>query len=409
MNSGPLNRRMQRVMDSMAVFDHFHTDSAWARRPRDRLISDFTFGNPHDLPPAAYGAALSRAAIPQDPDWFAYAFSEPAARASVAAGLQASHGLPFAPEDICMTNGAFAGLAVGFNALTDPGDEVIYISPAWFFYEPMLLACGATPVRVPCDPSHFDLDLEAIGAAIGPRTRAIIVNSPHNPTGAIYPAATLAALAHLLTVASERYQRPIYLIADEAYRRVVFDDHRFSSPSAYYRDTLIIYTYGKTLLTPGQRIGYIAIHPHSPEREALRSSLFAAQIVTGFAFPNALLQHALPELEPLSIDIARLQQRRNRLIAALRAIGYTTNRPAGTFYLLVRAPWEDDQAFAELLATYGVYCLPGSVCGLPGYLRISLTANEAMIERALPGFAAAFAHALAPRLARLQRMMTPEG
>jgi aspartate aminotransferase len=162
---------------------------------------------------------------------------------------------------------------------------------------------------------------------------------------------------------------------------------------AFYPHSFLLYTYAKTLLTPGQRIGYIALPPTMPDREVLRPAIFGAQIVTGFAFPNALLQHALPDLEGLSIDIAHLQRKRDRLVGALREIGYSVHLPEGTFYLMVKAPWQDDPAFVELLASHDILCLPGTVVEVPGYFRISLTANDTMIERALPGFAAALREA----------------
>lgn len=375
----------------MASFSRFFSDSAWARRdPSDPAICDFVFGNPHEMPLQGFSQALQHWSAPQNKDWYAYKMSEPAAREIVAGSLRQRLAIPFEAEDIFMTNGAFAALAVALATLVDPRDEVIYISPPWFFYESLIIAQGAQPVRVGVDQASFDLDIEAIAAALSPRTRAIIINSPHNPTGKIYSPATLERLALVLSKASARYGRPIFLLSDEAYSRIVFDGSTFYSPTAFYQYSLLLYTYGKTLLTPGQRLGYIALSPALPEREPLRQAIFAAQLVTGYAFPNALLQHAIEDLERLSIDIDHLQRKRDRLVGELRAIGYEVSMPEGTFYLLARTPWEDDVAFSELLAEHNVYCLPGSVAELPGYIRISLTANDDMIERALPGFAAAW-------------------
>jgi aspartate aminotransferase len=347
------------------------------------------------MPLPAFVEALQRAAVPQHEGWFAYPESLPAAQAAVAESLRAWRGLPFAADDILLTNGGFAAIAVALRAVVDPGDEVIFCSPPWFFYETLIRATGAEPVRVRVRPADFDLDLAAIAAAITPRTRAIIVNSPNNPTGVIYPPATLAALAEVLTAAAERHGRPIYLLSDEAYSRIVFDGRPYHSPTAFYPNTLLLYTYGKTLLTPGQRLGYIALPPAMPDREALRMAIVLAQLVTGYAWPNALLQHALPELEGLSVDIAHLQRKRDRLVAALREIGYAVHVPAGTFYLLPRSPWADDLAFADLLVKHDVLVLPGTLVELPGYFRLSLTANDDMIAASLPGFAAALREATA--------------
>jgi aspartate aminotransferase len=388
-----VSQRITQVMDRLAPVAQFFTASAYARRAGEPGICDFAVGNPHELALPGFVAALGRATVPQDNAWFAYKNNEPAACAVVAAALRERRGLPFAADDILLTNGAFAALAVVLGAIVDPGDEVIFLSPPWFFYEALIAAAGAQPVRVKIDPTTFDLDLDAIEAAIGPRTRAIIVNSPHNPTGRIYSVATLERLASLLTAASAQIGHPIYMLSDEAYSRIVFDGRAYHSPTAFYPHTFLIYTYGKTLLTPGQRLGYIALPPTMPERAQLRTALFVSQLLTGFAFPNALLQHALGDLEQLSIDVGHLQHKRDRMVAALREIGYEVHVPEGTFYLLPRSPLPDDGAFIELLAEQNIFCLPGTVVELPGYFRISLTANDGMIEQALPGFAAALQQA----------------
>ena len=212
-------------------------------------------------------------------------------------------------------------------------------------------------------------------------------------------------MAGLLTHASARIGHPIYLISDEAYSRIVFDGRAYHSPTAFYPHTFLIYTYGKTLLTPGQRLGYIALPPTMPGREQLRTALFVSQLLTGYAFPNALLQHALSDLEQLSIDVEHLQRKRDRMVAALRDIGYELHVPEGTFYLLPRSPLADDLAFIELLAEQNIFCLPGTVVELPGYFRISLTANDAMIEQALPGFATALQKATLRQIRSLPRSM----
>jgi aspartate aminotransferase len=384
-----ISQRIAQMMDRLGPVAHFFTASTYARRVGQPGICDFAVGNPHELALPGFVQALGQYVAPQNNAWFGYKGNEPAARAIVAAGLRERRGLPFEIDDIFLTNGAFAALAVVLGAIVDPGDEVIFLSPPWFFYEALIAAAGAQPVRVKIDAMTFDLDVAAIEAAIGPRTRAIIINSPHNPTGKIYSDATLGGLAGLLTHASARIGHPIYLLSDEAYSRIIFDGRAYHSPTVFYPHTFLIYTYGKTLLTPGQRLGYIALPPTMPGREQLRTALFVSQLLTGYAFPNALLQHALSDLEQLSIDVAHLQRKRDLMVAALRDIGYDLHIPEGTFYLLPRSPLADDLAFIELLAEQNIFCLPGTVVELPGYFRISLTANDAMIEQALPGFATA--------------------
>jgi aspartate aminotransferase len=380
--------RMDRMIESVAhVFDWFG-DGAYQRHHLDPGIADFTFGNPQELPLPGLVDTLQRHAVPQDKDWFAYKFSEPAPRAVVAASLQARTGIPFRDEDIALTAGAFGGLGVTIRALCDVGDEVIFLSPPWFFYELMIASSGATPVRVRLTGPAFDLDPEAIAAAITPRTRAIIVNSPNNPTGRIYRAPELAALGRVLEDASARHGRPITLLSDEAYNRIVFDGIEFESAARHYGPTITIYTYGKTLLAPGQRIGYAALNPDFPDREAVNYRIFVQQLAAGWGFPNALLQHAMSDLESLSVDIGALQGRRDRMVPALRAMDYEVTNPEGTFYLMVRSPDPDDMAFTERLASHGALVLPGAIVESPGWFRISLTASDEMVERGLEAFQA---------------------
>ncbi|MDP8930320.1 MAG: aminotransferase class I/II-fold pyridoxal phosphate-dependent enzyme [Actinomycetota bacterium] len=269
----------------------------------------------------------------------------------------------------------------------------MFLSPPWFFYESMISFARGVPVRVKVDLSSFDLDIAPISAAISPRTRAVIVNSPNNPTGRIYPPETLERLAEVLRAASEEHGKAIYLLSDEAYNRILFDGRRFPSPTAHYPNSFLLYSYGKTLLTPGQRLGYLALPPSMAGRERMRSAVLLTQF-SGYGVPDAVLQHAMPDLEPLCIDVAQLQRRRDLLVSSLRQHGYEVHVPEGAFYLLPRSPLADDASFAELLAADDVFVLPGRIVELPGYFRISLTASDEMVERAVPRFGAAIRTAL---------------
>lgn len=390
----PVSKRSLAVMGTIAPLYRFISGPLWDKiSGSDAERCDFVFGNPHEMPLAGFTAALQRWIVPQNQEWHAYKNNERAAQEVVAATLRSARGLPFEEDDIFLTNGAFAAIAVTLSAIVDPGDEVIFISPPWFFYEAMIVSSGGKAVRVKINPSNLDLDLDAIKAAITPRTRAIIVNSPHNPTGKIYPGETLTALARILSEASQANGQTIYLLSDEAYSRILFDGTPYPSPVAFYPNSFLIYTYGKTLLTPGERLGYIALSPQMAEREAVRTAILTAQFATGYAFPNALLQHSIGDLEKLSIDVAHLQFKRDWMVGALREMGYSVHTPEGTFYLLVKSPLPDDDAFVELLADYNILVLPGNIAEMPGYFRISLTANDEMIRRALPGFAAAIERA----------------
>jgi len=356
-------------------------------------VANFAVGNPQEMPLPEYVAALRDATEPRDKDRFAYKLSEAASQRTVAATLRKRTGMEWDPADVAMTNGGFAAIAVALRTLVEPGDEVVFLSPPWFFYEMLILAAGGEPVRVRLEPPAFDLELQRIAAAIGPRTRMVMLNSPHNPSGRVYRAGDLRALADVLSEASDRIGHPIWILSDEPYNRILFDGRGFDSPSQFYGHTVITYSYGKTLLAPGQRIGYLTVPPTLPERRELRDEIVMQQFATGYAFPNALMQHALADLERLSIDVGSLERRRDRLVPALREMGYEATMPEGTFYTMARSPIPDDVAFTDLLAHNRVLVLPGTIVEVPGWFRISLTASDQMVDDAIPRFAAAISEA----------------
>ena len=360
-----LSQSLQRILEIEEPLRRFFYESRYAHRdPADPENCDFVAGNPQEMVLPEYVESLQRWTVPQDKDWYAYKFNEPYAQEAAAAGLRERRGVDFEADDILVTDGAFAGLNLCIRTVTDPGDEVIFLTPPWFFYEAIILE-----------------------AAITPRTSAILVNSPNNPSGKIYPPETLRALADVLTAGSERIGHPIYLISDEAYSRIVFDDRSFTSPTESYANSFLVYTYAKQLLTPGQRVGYIALSPEMPDRPEMREALQLGQLTYGgHAAPTNVLQRAMGDLEGMSVDVKALQRRRDRVVEALRSYGYDLHSPEGTFYLLPTSPDPDDVAFVERLAEDKVFVLPGTVVEMPGRFRISITANDEMTERALPIF-----------------------
>jgi aspartate aminotransferase len=395
----PASRQMRRIYDSARAFMDFFTKSPWAMRHREGKppTFDFVTGNPYQMPLPQIGEALARASVPQHKDWFAYKMSEPPSRDVVARSLSERAGVAFAPDDIHMTAGGFSAILAALRCVTDPDDEVIVTAPCFFFYEAMIMAVGAKPVLVPARTGSFDLDLDAIRRAITARTRVVLVNTPNNPSGRIYPAALLGELAQLLDNASAEHGHRIYVLADEAFNRIIFGGARPISPSAHYAHTFVAYTYGKTLLIPGERIGYVAVSERMPaaDRAVFREMLPMATAAHGWSFPNGTLQAALPELEPLCIDLAHLATNRDVLVHGLAKLGYEVSSAEGTFFLLVRSPWDDDAAFTELLARWDIFVLPGSLAKVPGYVRLSLCA--ASVEGALAGFGEALAEARASR------------
>jgi aspartate/methionine/tyrosine aminotransferase len=379
-----MSARATRAKAAVGVVTAFFAKMQSVTDDADAL--DFTFGNPHEFALPGLVDALRANADPQTVDWFAYQTSQPAAQEAVAAALRAELDLPFEPADIAMTQGAFGAISLALGLLTDVGEEVVIPVPGWFCYEPMLHAADLVPVRAPLAPDTFDLDVDAIARAITSNTRIVIVNSPANPTGRVYPAETWSALAEVLETASARNGRRIWLLSDEPYRRIRFDDLEFASPAAAYPWTVIGYSYGKVLLAPGQRVGYLALSPLIPRsaRDELRAALFPIGLAIGWGFPDAVMQYSVPALEHVSIDIGELTRKRDKLLAALTDAGVEVTRPEGTFYLWARAPGGDAQAFCDALAERGVHVMPGTLFDQPRHFRIALTQTMDVIDRAIP-------------------------
>ena len=349
---------------------------------------DFVAGNPQEMAMPAYVEAVQRALVPDSPSYYSYGPPWQPAIAAVAPALAQRLGMELEIEDVFLTRGASSGLVLLLQMLLDPADQVVMMSPPWFFYEAMVLAASAEPVKVPLTRNTFDLDPEAIERAITPRTRAVIVNTPHNPSGRIYPEDQLQALADILERASARNGRRIYLLSDEAYARILFDGRRMITPARFYPATFMLHSYSKTLLAPSQRAGYLAMPPSMPARDQIRLALMAGSMSVG-AIPDTAMQRAMPELEKMIIDIPALQRRRDRMVGELRRQGYSVESPEGTFYLFPLTPIPDAIEFCDWLAERRVYTLPGEAFERAGYFRLSLSATDAMVERALPIFAEA--------------------
>ena len=377
-------QRLVRAQASLStIYEFLNRYDQW-KASADDSQCDFALGNPQAMPLAGFVNALQDAATPENKDWYAYKSNELESQEIVRNTLKTVTGRTYDRQDVLMTNGATGALLVTMNSIIETGDEVIYNSPPWFFYEGMILNQGGVPVAVKVDETTSDLDLDGIERAITSKTRMVLVNSPNNPTGKVYKAGKLKQLAELLVRASAKHGHTIYLLSDEVYRSVVYDEAVFVSPTNFYPDSIMVYSYGKTLLTPGQRVGYIALSPEMEGREELRTAMATSQILCGWATTSALMQHALSKLETLALDITELQKRRDQLLKGLRSIGFEVSTPEGAFYVTPKSPIEDDNRFAAALAEHNVLCLPGNVVQMPGHVRMSFTANREMIERALP-------------------------
>ena len=304
-------------------------------------------------------------------------------RRAVAERLAESHALPFTFGDVDLTPGATAALHVALRAVSAPGDEVIMPVPCWLDYPLYARYLGLTPLPVPLSAGEFRLDPQAIAAAITPRTCAVLLSHPANPTGRSYGAEELEALGAALGRAEHRIRRPITLIADEVHRDFVAPGAYRSAVAAWPR-TLIVYSFGKYHFLQGQRLGYVAVSPRHPERRDLSAELVRWTRIMGFVAPTALMQRAIPKLLDLRHDGAWLAAWRARFTSELAACGYEVVRGDATLFLYIRTPeGSDDFGFIGALAKAGVLALPAPLFHHCGYFRLALTGTERMLERAL--------------------------
>ncbi len=353
-------------------------------------VYDFSLGNPVSEPPPEFKEALRKLLDEPRPGRHRYMSNAgfPSVRQAVAKALSAEHGLAVEAGDVIMTCGAAGGLNVCLKALLDPEDEVVVPSPYFVEYGFYCENHGGRLVPA-ATRKDFSLDLSAIEAALSPRTKAVLINSPHNPTGQVYGAREIKALASLLAAASKKYLRTIYLLSDEPYRRLVFGRTRVPSVFAAYPNSLIAYSWSKELSIPGERIGYVAVNPCCQEKELLTSALTLANRVLGFVNAPALMQRAVAVLAGFKPDLRGLRANRDRLCRGLAEAGYELLTPKGGFYVFPRSPQPDDVAFCRRLARQRVLAVPGKGFGAPGYFRLAFCVEPATIEGALPRLAKA--------------------
>lgn len=352
-------------------------------------IFDLSIGNPNVEPPQEFQQVLEELVGDRTPGIHGYMENAgyAATRAAVAAYLSADQGVALGAEHVVMTAGAGGALNVIFRTIIDPGGEVIVPRP--YFVEYGNYLANYFGVLVPVDSAaDFDLDLDAIEKAIRPVTRAVLINSPNNPTGRIYPAASLAALGRLLRRKSQELGHIIYLVSDEPYRRIVFDGNRVPSVMAAYDETLIAFSYSKELSLAGERIGYVAANPACRGITELMPCLVLANRVLGFINAPALMQRVVARLQGVEVDVGLYQQNRDLLYEALTSVGYEISRPEGSFYMFPRSPLPDDLAFCAEMLEHLVLVTPGVGFGSPGYFRIAYCVERKTVEGALPALRA---------------------
>lgn len=353
----------------------------------DAAVFDFSIGNP-DLPvPREIKERLKAVVDADDADLHAYMPNSglPEARAAIAGRLNRDQGLSLAAAQVVVTCGAAGALNIAFKTLLEPGDEVLVSSP--YFVEYGFIADNHDGVlkTVPTLPD-FALDVPALEAAMGPKTKIVLVNTPNNPTGRIYSRESLDRLAEALARKSRELGHAIYLVSDEPYRRLAYGGAKVPSPMASYANSIIASSFSKDLSLPGERLGYAAVNPAAADADEIVAALSLANRILGFVNAPSLMQKVIASIGDECVDVSIYEGRRDRLVSSLRASGYELGLPEGAFYLFVKIPGGDDEAFLALLKEENILVVPGSGFGAPGYFRVAYCVGDAVIEGALPGF-----------------------
>lgn len=384
---------------------HFATKSSWIRKMFEKGASmkatygadnvcDFSLGNPDVPPPPQFDEVMLDLARDTSPGVHGYMPNGgyPWVREAIARRLSVEQQITVNHGDMLMTCGAAGGLNITMKALLNPGDEVILLAPYFVDYGNYVDNHGGVSKIVKTD-EDFNLDIGAIETAISAKTKAIIINSPNNPCGQIYSADALWALGELLTLAGDRFDNTIYLVADEPYRKIVFDGHQVPSIFASYKNSIVVSSYSKDLSLPGERIGYLAVHPEIDAKVALLDALTLANRILGFINAPALMQRAVAELQDASVDTNIYARRKELLCTVLKDAGFSFTAPKGAFYIFPKSPITDDVQFVALLLEEKILTVPGVGFGCPGYFRIAFCVSEEVIARSAEGFKRAFAKA----------------
>jgi len=352
-------------------------------------IFDLSLGNPVMEPPAEFHQELRRLVENPLPGMHRYMPNAgyPETRAAVAAQLSLETGMKFTMNDIVMTCGAGGALNIAIKTILNPGDEVIIFAP----YFPEYIAYpdhhGGIAKVLPTDEQFIPM-LDAVEAAIGVKTKAVLINSPNNPTGVVYSEDFIHQLGELLSKKEAQYGTQIFLISDEPYRKIIYDGCKYPQVWTHYQQSIVVTSHSKDLALPGERIGYVAVHPDCSHREELVAGLIYCNR-TLYTNAPALMQHVVRHLQSVTVSVAEYQRKRDFLYDHLNEMGYSVVKPQGAFYMFPKSPLEDEIAFVKELQQWRVLAVPGRGFGSPGYFRISYCVHDRTLEGSLAGFAKA--------------------
>lgn len=352
-------------------------------------VFDFSIGNPSVPAPEAVKQAVIDLMDEEPSSLHGYspAAGDPRVRQAVADHIRRRYDVPAQPEQVYLTAGAAAGLAISISAVTEPGDEVIIIAPYFPEYKVWIDTAECTCVEVPAHVPDFQLDIDALEQAIGPKTSAIIINSPNNPVGAVYSRENLRAFAALLARKEEELGRKLYVISDEPYREITYGDEVPYVPCVWAR-TIVCYSYSKSLSLPGERIGYLYVSDLMDDAREVSTAVAGAGRALGFICAPVLFQRVIERCIDEPSDVAAYAANRELLTAGLGELGYEFVEPQGAFYLWVRALEDDAQAFSDRAKTHELLLVPSDSFGVGGWVRVSYCIPRATIERSMPAFKA---------------------
>ena len=352
----------------------------------EETVFDLTLGNPVMEPPIEFKRELERLTGNPLPGMHRYMENAgyPETRAAVAEQLSLETGIKFTMNDIVMTCGAAGALNVVLKSILNPGDEVIIFAPYFAEYGNYIDNHGGNTKVLPTD-DQFIPKLDILEAGITSRTKGIIINSPNNPTGVVYSEGFVRQLGDLLQKKEGQYGMQIFLISDEAYRKIIYDGLKYPPVFPHHRHSIVITSHSKDLALPGERIGYIAVHPECSQREDLMDGLVFCNRVLGYVNAPALMQRVVRSLQNVSVSAAEYQKKRDFLYSHLTEMGYSVVKPQGAFYMFPESPLRDDVAFVKELGQWNVLTVPGRGFGLPGYFRVSYCVEDRTLEGSLVG------------------------
>jgi len=350
-------------------------------------VFDFSLGNPYGEPPDELAKEILRLASFPPPDLHRYMPNAgfPDVRKTIADSLHRTTGLPFALDHVIMSTGAAGALNVALRAILSPGDEVLVIAPYFVEYLSYIRNAGGIPV-VAESAEDFQLDMGAIRAALSDRTKAVILNTPNNPAGAVYPRDALVALDAALAERERRTGAPVYVLSDEPYRKIVYPGFSFFPPAASLRNTLIAYSHSKDLNIPGERIGYLAVSPRAEDAAEVAEACVFCNRVLGFVNAPSLMQRAVAVAQDLAPDLSVYQANRDALVATLSAAGFPVVPPGGAFYLFPRSPSPDEMEFVAAAREENLLVVPGRGFGREGHFRIAYCVSPDTVTRSLPSW-----------------------